>query len=108
MKYAVEIGAAAEHDLESIHDFIAVNDGVERAVHALDALVRAAQSLSTWPQRGSHPRELEGTGNAQYRQLIHNPWRIVYRVEGKRVLVVLVADGRRDLRTLLMQRLLGA
>jgi toxin ParE1/3/4 len=108
VNYEVRIGADAERDLESIHDFIAVNDGMDRAANALDALVRAAESPATWPQRGSHPRELEGTGYSQYRQLIHNPWRIVYRIEGKRVFVALVADGRRDLRTLLTQRLLGA
>lgn len=108
MKFEVRIGAEVERDLESIHDFIAANVGMGRAANALDALVRAAKSLATWPQQGIHPRELEGTGYSQYRQLIHSPWRIVYRVEGKRVFVALIADGRRDLRTLLMQRLLGA
>ncbi|MBU6200190.1 MAG: type II toxin-antitoxin system RelE/ParE family toxin [Xanthomonadaceae bacterium] len=108
MKYAVEIGAEAERDLESIHDFIAANDGAARAVHALDTFVHAAASLAAFPHRGSHPRELHGTAYSQYRQLIQSPWRMVYRVEGKRVFVMLVAYGRRDLRALLEQRLLGA
>lgn len=108
MKYEVEIGAEAERDLESIHDFIAANDGAARATRALDALMHAAESLGALPQRGSHPRELHGTAHSQYQQLIQIPWRMVYRVEGKRVFVVIVADGRRDLRTLLTQRLLGA
>jgi len=108
MKFEVRIGVEAERDLESIYDFIVDNDGIDRAGRALDALMRAAESLATSPQRGSRPRELEGTGYSQYRQLVQGPWRIVYRVDGKRVLVTLVADGRRDLRTVLAVRLLDA
>ena len=41
-----------------------------------------------------------------YRELIVRPWRIIYRVSTKRVLVLAVLDGRRDLEGLLLSRLL--
>jgi toxin ParE1/3/4 len=108
MRYQVRIGAEAERDLEAIYDYIAASDGVARAVAVLDALTQATESLEDFPQRGSRPRELVAAGFAEYRQLIRSSWHLFYRIEGKFVFVDLVADGRRDLRTLLAQRLLGA
>ena len=35
------------------------------------------------------------------------PYRVIYRIMGKRVFVYLIADGRRDMPTLLERRLLG-
>ncbi len=37
--------------------------------------------------------------------MIERPWRIVYRIETESVLVLAVLDGRRDLRSLLLERL---
>jgi toxin ParE1/3/4 len=36
------------------------------------------------------------------------PYRIIYRVRKKTIYVYLVADGRRDMQSLLARRLLGA
>jgi toxin ParE1/3/4 len=106
MTYEVRIGAGAEHDLESIYDYIVENDGDESAQRVLDVLIDAAKSLATMPERGSFPRELAGTGFTQFKQLIYPPWRIIYHVAGKQVHIDVVADGRRDMRSLLAQRLL--
>ncbi|WP_205744336.1 type II toxin-antitoxin system RelE/ParE family toxin [Dyella sp. M7H15-1] len=106
MRYEVRIGAGAERDLESIYDYIAANDSVARAVQMLDELVQVVDSLASMPERGSCPRELMGLGLTQYRQLIREPWRIIYRVLGEQVFIDVVADGRRDMRSLLAQRLL--
>ena len=108
MRYEVRIGAEAERDLEAIYDYIAVNDSAVNARRLLDALMRVAESLATFPQRGSHPGELVGFGYNQYRQAILKPWRLIYRIIGRQVFIDLVADGRRDLRSLLAQRLLSA
>jgi toxin ParE1/3/4 len=108
MHYEVRIGAQAERDLESIYDYIVASDGVAQAQRVLDVLSQVAESLATMPERGSYPRELAGSGFTQYRQLIRAPWRIIYRVVGKQVFIDVVADGRRDMRSLLAQRLLDA
>jgi toxin ParE1/3/4 len=41
-----------------------------------------------------------------FRETAFKPYRVIYRVEGKRVLVYVIADGRRDLQSLLSRRLL--
>ena len=52
--------------------------------------------------------QLLALGIRDYRETFFKPYRIVYTVEGKRVYVSLIADGRRDMQTLLARRLLGA
>jgi toxin ParE1/3/4 len=47
-------------------------------------------------------------GNRSFREVHRKPFRIVYRVVAREVLVLIVADGRRDMRALLARRLLGA
>ncbi len=40
-----------------------------------------------------------------YRELIEGPWRIVYRYDTDRVHVMAILDARRDLSSLLLERL---
>jgi len=63
--------------------------------------------LATFSERGSHPRELLALGIREYRETCFKPYRVIYRIIGKRVFVYLIADGRRDMQTLLERRLLG-
>lgn len=106
--YAVLLTAGAEQDLEALHDYIAESDGVANANRVLDALMAAAEGLSMFPERGSYPKELVGLGIREYRQAYFKPYRVIYRVHGRQVVIYLVADGRRDMQSLLARRLLGA
>ena len=49
--------------------------------------------------------ELRDAG-VQYRELIERPWRVAYRIEPERIFIVAVLDARRDLQTLLLERLI--
>lgn len=108
MRYTVVMNEKAERDLEAIHAYIATNDSLANADRVLDILLGVIDTLEEIPERGSHPRELLAVGRKEYRQIIHNPWNVFYRIVGKRVHILLVADGGRDMRTLLTQRLMGA
>ena len=52
--------------------------------------------------------ELRSLGISEYRQIFFKPYRLIYRVHTKQVVVYVVADGRRDMESLLARRLLGA
>ncbi len=106
-RYEVLLTAGAEQDLESIHDYIAEFDSPASAEHVLDRLMKAVDGLSTFPERGSHPRELLALGIKDYRQTFFKPYRVIYRVDGQRAYVYLIVDGRRDMQSLLARRLLG-
>ena len=107
-KFKVLLTEGAEQDLESIHDYIAELDCVAGANDVLDELMETGESLSKIPERGSYPKELVGLGIKEYRQTFFKPYRVIYRVAGSQVIVYLIADGRRDIQSVLARRLLGA
>lgn len=107
MRFDVVFTEDAEHDLEDIVTHIATHDSPQNAEHVLSRILEIAESLSAAPTRGSQPKELRGLGDQDYRQVFFKPYRVIYRVVGGAVAVYLIADGRRDMQTLLARRLLG-
>ena len=103
--FPVFLTDSASIDVREIFGFIAAEDSRERANDVLDHLQRCISSLSENPNRGSFPPELDALGIKDYRQILYKPYRIIYRVFPEKVVVFLVADGRRDLNTLLLRRL---
>ena len=107
-RFDVLLTKGAEQDLEAIHDHISEFDCVANANHVLDELMAVVESLSAFPERGSYPKELVGLGIKEYRQTFFKPYRVIYRVAGSQVIIYLIADGRRDMQSVLARRLLGA
>jgi len=108
MSYKVLLSRSAERDFEEIYNYIAENDTQGNADHVLDKLMDVAETLAAFPERGSYPKELLALGIREYRQAHFKPYRVIYRVIGKQVLIYMIADGRRDMQTLLSRRMLGA
>jgi toxin ParE1/3/4 len=106
MRFTVRITEGAEGDLAEIVDFLAEREGSAMAERILDRLLRAAENLAEHPDRGSHPKELLKLGIREFRQVVVQPYRIIYRIVGKEVFLLVVADGRRDFQGLLERRLL--
>lgn len=106
-KYEVLLAEGAEQDLESIYDYIAEFDYKANADYVLDRLLEAVESLSAFPERGACPKELVALGIRDYRQAAFKPYRVIYRVIAQRVYIYVIADGRRDMQSLLARRLLG-
>lgn len=106
--FEVLITAGVEQDLESIYDYISEIDSVANANYVLDELMRVVEELSKFPERGSYPKELAGIGIKEYKQVFFKPYRVIYRVIGRQVILYLIADGRRDMQSILARRLLGA
>lgn len=96
----------AARDLEDIYEYIKQHDLPANAGHVLGQIEKAFGSLSENPRRGSYPKELLAIGIREYREIFFKPYRIIYRVTTEAVYVMLIADGRRDLQTMLQRRLL--
>jgi toxin ParE1/3/4 len=108
MPFTVLLTDDAARDLEEIYDYIAVNDSKGRAVNVLDKIEKTFWSLSSSPERGVYPQELQELGMRDYREVFLKPYRIIYRDIDESVFVVLIADGRRNMQTLLQRRLFEA
>lgn len=105
--FEILLTQGAEQDLEAIYDYICEFDSVASANYVLDAVMDVVENLSRFPERGSYPKELVGLGIKEYRQTFFKPYRVIYRITDTRVLIYLIADGRRDMQTMLARRLLG-
>jgi toxin ParE1/3/4 len=102
MKYTVDLTRSAEADLNDIVDWIAQTDSV---AHVLEQIQSKLESLCGQPERGSVPHELRKLGFDKYREALFKPYRIIYHVRDRRVIVNLIVDGRRDMSVLLQRRL---
>ena len=100
--------AGAQQDLGAIVRWIAEHDSLRASEQVLDKVMNTCRGLQPQPERGSFPTELLALGIRRYRQVFVKPYRMIYRVLDDRVVVVLIADGRRNLKSLLERRLLGA
>jgi toxin ParE1/3/4 len=103
--HRVELARSATADLADIVEWIARNDSVENAVYVLDQIQAKTNSLAQQPERGAVPLELRSLGVDKYREVFFKPYRIIYHVKDKRVIINLIADGRRDMTALLQRRL---
>lgn len=104
--FEVLMTQGAVRDLEGLHNYITNHDAPEKAAHVLDAITRVVESLTEFPERGTHPRELRLLGIKEFRETYFKPYRVIYRIQGQRVYILLIADGRRDFQSLLKRRLL--
>ncbi|HWU01287.1 MAG TPA: type II toxin-antitoxin system RelE/ParE family toxin [Novosphingobium sp.] len=110
----VRLTAGAEQDLAGIYRRRMAQrgpGGSDGAEALLLRLVDAIEKLADHPAKGPVPPELEALAIRDYRQLSLPPWRIIYwpHAEGgmPTVTVMLIADARRDFRTLLQERVLA-
>ena len=108
MAFLVQLTDDATRDLEDICDYIDRHDVPGRADYVLEQIEKAFSSLSEYPERGNYPTELLDIGIREYREIFFRPYRIIYRVMESNVYVLLIADERRDMQTLLQRRLLRA
>jgi toxin ParE1/3/4 len=108
MTFQVWLTDDAARDLEALYDYIESHDAPGKADHVLDQIEKAFASLVENPERGARPKELLVVGLREYREIFFKPYRIIYRVMSENVYVMVIADGRRDMQTLLQRRLLQA
>jgi toxin ParE1/3/4 len=106
MRFKVLLTEGAERDLEDLYTYIAEHDCKQNADYVLDRLLDVTDSLATSSERGQSPRELAALGIQEYRQVFFKPYRVIYRQIDQQVVIYLIADGRRDMQSLLARRLL--
>ena len=106
MNYQVIIIQDAEEDLFEIYRYIYEHDSEQSANYVLNRLEELCNSLDQMPQRGHVPPELRRISVSSYLELHFKPYRVIYEIDGKKVYIHCVLDGRRDIQELLERRLL--
>jgi toxin ParE1/3/4 len=103
-KFEVFWSEAAIQDLERAVDFIA-QEAPLAAERLFDAIAEKSTTLQSLPLRGRIVPELARFEIATYRELVP-PFRLLYRIDAKRVLVVAFFDSRRNLEDVILARLI--
>jgi toxin ParE1/3/4 len=106
MSFEVFLTADAVRDIEELYQYIARHDAPGKAQNVLTKIEKTFNSLSETAERGVHPKELLALGIREYREVFFKPYRLIYRIIGDRVYILLIVDGRRDMQSLLQRRLL--
>lgn len=83
----------AIQDLESIRAYIA-KDSEYYAIRFVDKVIEAIDGLQDLPLRGRSVPEAE---EENIRELVFQNYRIIYRVEDRRILILTIIHGSRDL-----------
>ena len=106
MIFDVYLISDAEKDIIDIYKYIIFNDSKENAEYVFHKIEEVCRSLSSLPDRGHIPPELERIGVINFKEIHFKPYRIIYEVINKKVFVHCVLDGRRNLQETLEYRLL--
>jgi toxin ParE1/3/4 len=80
-------------DIENIRDYIA-RDSEYYATRFITRIIEAAETLPQFPLIGRFVPEAE---DETIRELLFQNYRIIYRVDAKRILILTVIHGGRDL-----------
>ena len=106
MKYKVHVMASAEDDLFHLHKYVTDNDSRDTADKLIAKLEKLCASLGEVPERGHITPELKALNVDDYREIHYHEYRIIYRVMDHEVMIYAILHDRRNLQTLLHERLI--
>jgi len=103
--YKVKWTSSAKEDILNIVDYIK-KDSLSAARKIYGQIKEKAQSSNFFPLRGRIVPELLKEGITIYRELIAQPWRIMYKIENDTVYIMALFDSRHNIEEILLQKLL--
>ncbi len=103
-QYKVIIPKTVKRDIDEIIAYY-FQDRRSYALKVFTALFNKVSSLKSFPEKGRVVPELRKHNVLDYREVIESYYRIIYRIEGHKVFLLTVIDGRRNVEDLLIQKL---
>ena len=91
--------------MESIIEYIKI-DSVNIAKKIFFEIKKECENLYYFPQWKRVVPELQQIGISKYWEIIHEKYRIIFKIDNTKVYVLLVVDSRRNLEDILFQRLI--
>lgn len=105
-KYVVHLVKEAEIDLIELYHYVSTHDTHEAANSLIDNIESVCSSLERMPERSHCPPELQGFPLISFKEIFYKPYRIIYQIKENTVYIFCILDGRRDILSLLENRLL--
>jgi len=104
-RFKVYWSKEATIDLGEIVDFIS-KDRVSAARSVYKKIKSKCRQLNEAPERCRRVPELSDIGIESYREVIISPYRIIFKLTESTIYIFAVIDGRRDVESVLLNRLL--
>ena len=104
--YQVIWSNSAKYDLESIIEYIKI-DSISNAKKIFFEIKEKCNNLYYFPLKYRVVPQLQQIGIVKYRELIYKRWRIISKIDNKKVYILIVVDSSRNIEDLLFQRLLN-
>jgi plasmid stabilization system protein ParE len=108
MTARVVILRGAEADLHDLRRYVARRFGEAAWIRTLRSIRETIDRIGLHPDAGRVPDEFLSLSLSQFREMVSGANRIVYERRGTTAYVHLICDGRRDLKAVLLRRLLEA
>ncbi len=96
----------AEEDIFNIYKYNDNNYSRKNAMDIIRKIEETIYKLKNYPKIGNIPPELERINIYDYREVHSVPYRIIYQLLDNNIYIHCILDSRRDLRSLLIERLL--
>jgi toxin ParE1/3/4 len=102
--YQVRVSKSANYDLQNIADYYLLTANNNVVLELIKRIEKAFKSLTEFPDRGSEIPEMVYIGILQYKQLLADPFRIIYRIKAKQAEVFMVLHQKQSIKKALSQR----
>jgi len=106
MTVKVVILQSAETDLRDLKSYLVKNFGQAAWRESYTQVKKTISHIAAYPKLGGMPDELIALNLMQYRQALSGMNRVIYELRGDTAFVHVICDTRKDLQTLLMNRIL--
>ncbi len=102
--YRIVVPPTVKNDLREIVEYyFEINKPYSKRI--FQQIIERIQELKTFPEKGRVVPELRDQNISDYKELIEENYRIVYRVFPEEVLLVSVIDARSNVEEILIQKL---
>jgi len=103
-RFKVVVPPSVKKDLREIVEYYyEVNQSYSRKLFS--KIVERISELEGFPEKGRVVPELRDHNISAYKELIEDPYRIIYKVLADEVLLVSIIDGRRNVEEILIKKL---
>lgn len=106
MPYSIVILESAEQDLQEIKRYVIQRFSSKAWKKTSTQLKATLKQLQQFPYSGNIPQEIALFELHQFQQVICDMNRIVYEIEQDKIFIHMIVDVRRDMKSLLMKRLI--
>lgn len=104
--FSIIILESAEQDLIEKFEHIEIERRLEFAANFIFEIKSTIATLENFPKRGNLIEELSKLGDLNYRKIQYQNFLIIYRIIETKVIISIIADGRRDMQSILHNRLI--